>query len=109
MMNLEVIDVISIDLQGNAVLTISDDLIWDENNEHLYALQSKINAYLSYIESGSIYQDYPNAEGRNLVINIVAKYPPNESAKLFLHSTKGILQSAGYGFEFTEFKDTKSI
>jgi hypothetical protein len=65
-MNLEVVDVISIDLNGNAVLTISDDLTWDDKNEHLLALQNKINAYLGFIESGNIYEEYPNAKDRML-------------------------------------------
>jgi hypothetical protein len=101
LMNLEVIDVISIDLMGNVVLTISDDLMWNDDNEHLFALQSKINAYLVFIESGNIYQDYPNAKGRNIVINIVAKYEPNDNARIFLDKTKQILQAAGYSFKFS--------
>jgi hypothetical protein len=101
LMNLEIVDVISIDLNGNAVLTVSDDLMWDDDNEHLMALQNKINAYLSFIESGNLYQDYPNAKGRDIVINIVAKYEPNDNARLFLNATKEILQSAGYGFRFS--------
>lgn len=104
--NLEVVDVVSIDLIGNAVLTISDDLMWDDNNnEHLFALQSKINAYLGFIESGNLYQEYPNAKDRGITINIVAKYEPNDNARLFLDTTKKILQSAGYGFEFSVLKN----
>jgi hypothetical protein len=103
--NLAVVDVISIDLNGNVVLTISDDLIWDEKNEHLLALQNKINAYLSFIENGSLYQEYPNAKDRSIVINIVAKYEPNNNAILFLDTTKEILKSAGYLFRFSILKN----
>lgn len=101
LMNLEIVDFISIDLNGNAVLTVSDDLKWDDKNEHLMALQNKINAYLSFIESGNIYQDYPNAKGRDIVIEIIAKYEPNDNAKVFLGATKEVLQSTGYGFRFS--------
>lgn len=104
--NLEVIDAISIDLMGNAVLTIADDLLWDNGNEHLFILQSKINAYLEFIESGNLYQKYPDAEGRNIVINIASKYEPNENAKEFINRTRQILQSAGYSFHF-EVLETK--
>ena len=51
--NLDVIDIISIDLNGNVVLTVSDNLKWDDGNEHLLILQSKINAYLRAIEGRS--------------------------------------------------------
>ncbi len=45
------IDIISIDNDGNAVLTISDYLEWDPGNEHLLILQTKINMYLGAIEA----------------------------------------------------------
>lgn len=40
--NLNVIDVVSIDKNENVVLTISDHLEWDEENNHLLLLQDKI-------------------------------------------------------------------
>lgn len=98
--NLKVIDFASIDKNGNAVFTISDHLMWDDKNEHLMILQNKINAYLNFIEGGNLYQDYPDAKGRDIVISIVAEYEPNDNARLFLDATKEVLQSAGYGFRF---------
>ncbi len=98
--NIEVIDVISIDLSGNVVLTISDDRMWDDDN-HLLLLQNKINAYLNVIECGDLIQIYPDSAGRNIVLNIVAKYPPNNAAESFLEQTKNILHSSGYDFNFS--------
>jgi hypothetical protein len=99
--NLKTIDVVSIDLNGNAVLTISDHLEWDANNKHLLILQDKINAYLSSIEEGDLYESYPNAKDRNIVINIAAKYSPNKEGEVFLKKIKEILEAAGYGFHFS--------
>ena len=39
---LNVIDFVSSDKNGNVVLTISDHLEWDEENNHLLLLQDKI-------------------------------------------------------------------
>lgn len=103
--NLKVIDFASINKNGNAVLTISDHLEWDINNGHLLILQNKINAYLSAIEGGDFYDDYPYAKGRDIIISIVAKYEPNDNARLFLDEVKKILQTAGYGFEFRILED----
>ncbi len=103
--NLKVIDFASIDKNGNAVLTISDHLDWNDNNEHLLILQKKINAYLSAIEGDNFYNDYPDAIGRFIIINIVAKYEPNNNAKSFFKRTAEILKSAGYGFTFSLLKD----
>lgn len=104
---LDIFDAISIDLMSNVVLTISDELVWDNNNEHLYALQNKINVYLEFIESGNLYQQYPDAEGRNIVINLISKYSPNDNAKIFLDKTAQILQSAGYDLQFKVLADNK--
>ncbi len=46
MENLNTIDFISIDKDGNVVLTVSDHLEWDVQNEHLVTLQNKLNVYL---------------------------------------------------------------
>ena len=97
-----IIDFISIDEEGNVVLTVSDDLKWDAENTHLLKLQNKLNAYLDSIENGSLYEGYPNAKGRNIVINVVAKYFPNDDGNIFLQRTKDVLESAGYRFEFSK-------
>lgn len=106
-LNLEVVDFISIDLLGNAVLTISDHLPWDNGNDHLSALQNKINTYLEFIESGILYQKYPNAKGRKIVIYVTAKYEPNANAKAFFETTNQILKSAGYGFQIEVLEANK--
>ena|SRR5690606_10483941 len=99
--NKEVIDLISIDEQQKVILTISDHLEWDERNEHLLILQEKINSYLESIEGGDLYEKYPNARNRKIVIRIVSLYNPNEDGEFFLQRVKQILESAGYGFEFS--------
>lgn len=39
-----VIDIVSMNPEGKAVLTISDHLEWDTENNHLLILQDKINS-----------------------------------------------------------------
>lgn len=102
--NLNVIDFASIDTQGNVVLTISDHLEWDEKNEHLLTLQNKINAYLKAIENGSLYEEYPSAKNKNIIIDVVMKNIPNEDGKRFLEYTKEILDASGYQFKFSLFR-----
>lgn len=95
-----IIDIVSTDLSGNVILTISDHLEWDDENEHLLILQEKVNAYLGAIETGELFKKYPKAEGKNIVIRIIALNEPNEDGFVFLDRAKGILNSAGYDFEF---------
>lgn len=98
--NLEVIDFASVNKEGNVILTISDHLEWDNKKEHILLLQNKINTYLSSIESGEIYEKYPFAVNRNIVISVIAKFTPNKDGNLFIDKIKNVLDGAGYGFEF---------
>lgn len=100
--DLRVIDFVAINATtGDAILVIGDHLEWDGENEHLFILQSKINAYLEGIENGSLYEGYPDAENRNIVIEVKTKYEPNEAGHIFLERTKMDLKAAGYGFSFS--------
>jgi hypothetical protein len=98
--NKDVIDFVSIDKDENAVLTITDHLEWDEENEHLLILQDKINTYLGAIESGELYEKYPKAVNKNIYIRIVSLHEPNEEGYIFLEKVKEILETAGYNFIF---------
>jgi hypothetical protein len=99
--DLQVIDFVSIDLNGNAVLTISDHLEWKEDNEHLLILQNKINAYLAAVENGDLYDNYPNAKDRKIVIDISLKYALNNDGETIMERIKEALKNAGYGFYYT--------
>ena len=94
--NTGVIDSISLDKDRNVVLTISDHLPWDDKNEHLMILQNKINAYLAFIENGELIENYPDADGKPIVINIITKYLPTETAEIFIKRTRQILEESGY-------------
>ena len=73
--NISIIDFIGIDKKTNElILTISDHLDWDNTDTHLEILQAKLNAYLSFIESGEIYEHKKEAMGRKIIIEIVGKY-----------------------------------
>jgi hypothetical protein len=95
------VDFISIDKEGNVVLTISDHLEWVENNEHLLILQNKINSYLAFIENGNLYEQYPDTKDKKIIISIVAKFLPDNDGELFLKRAKEILNSAGYNYAFS--------
>ena len=103
--NSNVIDFVSLDQTGNAILTISDHLEW--GNEHLLLLQEKLNTYLSSIESGDLCNNYPNVKGRKIIINLTTKYLPNEEGYIFLEKVKTMLEAAGYDFRHQNLVDQK--
>jgi hypothetical protein len=101
--NSEIIDFVGIDKYGNAMLTISDHLEWDIKNEHLLLLQNKITAYLGSIESGDLYNKYPDAKNRKIVINLVMKYWPSHDGIQFLERMETFLNEHGYQFAYEIF------
>jgi len=98
-----VIDMLGVDKQRNdtAVLWISDHLDWnDPRNEHLAILQDKLNYYLAIIESGALFEIYPAARGKKVVIQVVGKYALSDIASQFYTRAKKLISDAGFELEF---------
>ena len=100
----DIVDLISTSPDGNVMLTISDHLPWDKENEHLLALQDKLNSYLMFIESGEIFESYPTAKSKSLINEIVMKYKPNEVALVFLTRSKETIENTGVQLKWRQLK-----
>ncbi|SRR6266571_3316299 len=101
----DVVDFISIDKHGTAVLTISDHLGWDSADDHVVKLQKELNRYLVFIESGDLLKSYPNAKGRKVAIRIVGKYAPEREGEVFLSQARETIEAAGYALTFERLDD----
>lgn len=97
--NLKKIDFIN-EENNKIVLTISDHLKWNEDKEHIFLLQEKINAYLMAIESGQVNKSYPSSIGKKIVVSVALKYAPDEIGISFLSNVKEVLLNSGYIFEY---------
>jgi hypothetical protein len=104
----DIIDFASLDKYGNAVLTISDHLEWDEGNKHLLLLQEKINSYLTAIESGELFEQYPVARDKKIAIELVLKYWPSLDGEKFLGMVQKYLSDSGYQFYYKKLIDKSS-
>jgi|SRR5579864_5033654 len=102
----QVIDVVSKDSKGTVVLSISDHLNWDNVKQHLLILQEKINTYLNFVESGEIYEKYPDTKGRPIEIEVRFHYEPSMEARAFLAKVKPIVENSGYSFRFEQLSAT---
>jgi hypothetical protein len=97
-----VVDAVGIEREsGEAILTITDHLEWD-GREHLLKLQEKINAYFRFIESGEIFQSYPEANGRQLTISVICLHQPDEEAATFFGRAKELAATEGIGFRYKQ-------
>ena len=99
----DTIDFATIDkVSGDLRLTISDHLPWDENEgNHLVLLQSKLNAYLRFIESGEVFNKAPDAKGRSILINVVGKFPLSQNADVFFERARASIEAAGFRLQFS--------
>ena len=102
----DVIDVVSKDKDGTIVLSISDHLDWRNSKEHLQILQDKINTYLNFVDSGEIFEKYPDAKGHPVQIDIRFHYQPSMEAHAFLAKVKPIVENSGYSFHFEQLSGT---
>ena len=95
----DIIDIIGTTPEGRITLTISNHLSWDESG-HLQLLHDKINGYIHFIESGQIFKEYPNAAGKELIIETAMKFEPDPEAVSFLQKVKEIARHAGICFQW---------
>jgi hypothetical protein len=94
-----VIDTVGVEkTTGKVILSIYDHHDWDDEEAHELLLQEKLNRYLAFIESGEMYEAYPNARGRTPVISVVMRVEPTEDAKAFLDAVETVISQAGIEF-----------
>jgi len=92
----DVVDIVSTDREtGHIVLTIADHLDWTDSAGHQTILQKKLNAYLAFVESGEILEQYPNARNKPIAFRVVFQVPPDDSGRAFIARARQVIESAG--------------
>jgi hypothetical protein len=80
---------------GVIVLTIIDGWDWSDAKEHLDALQSKINTYFEFVESGQFLEEYPAAAGALLRIDLVSRVELPQAARALIEAADRLGASLG--------------
>lgn len=89
---------------GDLVVLIVDHLSWIVP-QHLKLLEKKIDTALQFVQSGQIYQKYPNERKRvenkeiKIIFQLVLKYPPTKKVDENLKLIYNLLQSVGITLE----------
>ncbi len=86
--NCKVIDTIGTRIEdGKIILSILDSWDWSDERAHLTALQEKFNSYFDFVESGHVYEDYPTAKGKDVVVAVITRFDfEGAGKKLFEHA-----------------------
>jgi len=96
-------------ITGHVVLTISDHLDWSDSTTHQLLLQTKLNRYLAFVESGEILEKYPQVKDRAVVFKVVFKIRPDEEGRAFLARARKVVESAGFILMDEVFTGGRSI
>lgn len=103
--NPNAVDGMAIDKERNAlVLLLTDHLAWEGEDaiselDHLKLLQDKINAYISFLESGQFKENYPDEEFAMAVIETHFNYAITENCKKFLNAVQDQVGQSGIKIE----------
>lgn len=100
----DVVDIVAVDPAGVIVLFLLDDLSWADSKCHVEALQAKLNFYLSFVESGEIFEREELAGPRSLVrgspvrIHVIAKEAAPPSVGSFFDYVRHEIEGANFQF-----------
>ena len=102
--NASIVDLVTLDAKREeyALIMVATEP-W--NNERALALQSKIEAYLNFVESGAFVGSYPEARGKRIRFQLNTTYPPTDIiAKFVNHTESHWLAPHGIRFVVQEMK-----
>jgi hypothetical protein len=104
----KVVDFVSLEPDGgHLVLTISDHLDWQNELEHILALQDKVNRYLDFLESGEVFETCPDGRGRQVRIDVVLQYPPSRRGEEFFQHAQEMVSAAGVALSYGVLEDVQ--
>lgn len=97
--NVNEVDAISTDMEEKKViLTIIDELDWEDEYNHLKLIQDKVNNYLNFIKNNELYKAYPMAKGKEIEMEIYLKYELTLNGQKLISKIKEFLYENGYEF-----------
>lgn len=90
-------DGIAYNKNSELIMLISDHLDWSDEKTHLFALQSKLNAYIDFWEGRQYEAIYPGVQFHSSRIEIHMMYPPTPMCNKFLRVAEGQMKKLNIG------------
>ncbi len=84
------------------VLVVSDPLSWRPPDEkrHLGALRDKLNAQIAFVETGQIRAVWPEYDGGQVRVEVVARCPLTRGAGEFYYLARDVMEKANMDLRF---------
>ena len=98
--NARVVDLIRRDLEsGDVELLMLEPRPWGSDPQQLAQLEAKLNAYLGYVQTGSLARDYPQYAGAPVRFRLECAGPPSGPAAQMLAGIRDFCANDGIAFE----------
>lgn len=88
---------------GLVVLTLADGWDWSNEGQHLLHLQAKLNTYFAFVESGQIWEKCGDAKGRQVVVDVVIRFPMSAAGAELLKRAGDVSASLGVKIRCRQF------
>jgi hypothetical protein len=99
----DIIDYIYLDDDSDTcVLVVCDPLTWrpPEDQRHLDALRDKLNAQIEFVETGQIRAVWPDYDGGQVRVEVVARCRLTQSAGEFYGLARDVMERANMDLRF---------
>jgi hypothetical protein len=94
--NPRVVDLVAQDSERDeVVLTMIEHRPWESDPEQLRQLETKFNAYLSYVQGGHLAQQYPQYEGRLVCFHLDCAERPRGDAEKIIRAMVNYAEADG--------------
>ena len=97
--NPRVVDLIRPAADGGVELLMLERRPWGADPLQLAQLEEKLNAYLGYVQTGSLARDYPQYAGAAVRFRLECAHPPEGDAVRMLTAMRDFCAGDGIAFE----------
>jgi len=97
--NPRVVDLIRPDAAGGVELLMLETRPWGSDPLQLAQLEEKLNAYLGYVQTGSLAREYPMYAGSRVRFRLECARPPEGDAARMLTAMRDFCMGEGIAFD----------
>ncbi len=95
-----IIDAIAFDERaGEIALIMTETRAWTGTERHLFELQEKVNAYLSFALDGEMAENFPQFAGRPMRLQLECTEPPDTASLQMIAAMREQIAFQGIRFE----------
>jgi len=99
----DVVDLVTESPAGEIALIMSDTGRWDGSPERVLQLQDKLNTYVEFVESGELYERYPEARGRPIRFQLDTLEPLDPTTRRLTDEAARSLAEDGIRFVVEQY------